>query len=70
LRVELSVRDGVLNARLETETSSARNLLLDNLPALRDRLAELGAAIRERDGLRVGADVIERAGRAHRSPGD
>jgi flagellar hook-length control protein FliK len=40
LRVEVSVRDGVLSARLEAETSSARNLLLDNLPALRERLAE------------------------------
>ena len=40
LRIELSVRDGVLSARMETETSAARNLLLDNLPALRDRLAD------------------------------
>jgi flagellar hook-length control protein FliK len=40
LRVEVSVRDGVLSARLEAETTSARNLLLDNLPALRERLAE------------------------------
>ncbi|KMO78763.1 glycosyltransferase [Mycolicibacterium chubuense] len=49
-------------------TDAVDRLLADT--ALRDRLAELGAAIRERDGLRVGADVIERAGRAHRSPGD
>jgi flagellar hook-length control protein FliK len=40
LRLEVSLRDGVLSARLEAETSSARNLLLDNLPALRERLAE------------------------------
>jgi flagellar hook-length control protein FliK len=49
LRVELSVRDGVLNARLETETSSARNLLLDNLPALRDRLAEQNIKVEKFD---------------------
>jgi flagellar hook-length control protein FliK len=40
VKVEVSVRNGVMNARLETETSAARSLLLDNLPALRDRLAQ------------------------------
>jgi MGT family glycosyltransferase len=34
--------------------------------ALRSRLAEIGEAIRARDGLRVGADVIEQVGR-HRT---
>lgn len=32
--------------------------------ALRDRLAEIGAKIRARDGLRAGADVIEKVGQA------
>ncbi|MEQ6901373.1 nucleotide disphospho-sugar-binding domain-containing protein [Nocardioides sp. YIM 152588] len=32
---------------------------------LRARLDQIGAAIRERDGLKVGADVIERVGLAH-----
>ncbi len=40
MRVEISVKSGVLTAHLETETSAARTVLLDNLPALRDRLAE------------------------------
>jgi flagellar hook-length control protein FliK len=40
LRIELSFSQGVLIARLEAETTTARNLLLDNLPALRDRLAQ------------------------------
>jgi flagellar hook-length control protein FliK len=40
LRLELSVKDGVMIAALETETHSARRVLLDHLPALRDRLAE------------------------------
>ncbi len=40
MKVEVNVRNGVMNARLETETSAARSLLLDNLPALRDRLAQ------------------------------
>ncbi|WP_276067236.1 glycosyltransferase, partial [Mycolicibacterium gadium] len=34
---------------------------------LRDRLADIGAAIRARDGLRVGADVIEQVGLQHRN---
>lgn len=32
---------------------------------LRARMAAMGEAIRSRDGLRVGADVIERVGREH-----
>ncbi len=42
-------------------TGAVDRLLADT--ALRERLANLGTAIRARDGLRVGADVIERAGR-------
>jgi len=40
LKIELSVQQGVLTAKLEAETAAARNVLLDNLPALRERLAE------------------------------
>jgi len=40
LRLEVAVRNGTMNARLEVETDSARTMLLDSLPALRDRLAE------------------------------
>jgi len=40
LRLDVMVRDGALTAHLEAETSAARTILLDNLPALRDRLAE------------------------------
>ncbi|MDZ4658925.1 MAG: flagellar hook-length control protein FliK [Bythopirellula sp.] len=40
LRIEIAVRNGVLSANLEAETADARRLLLDNLPALRQRLAE------------------------------
>jgi UDP:flavonoid glycosyltransferase YjiC (YdhE family) len=32
---------------------------------LRERMARMGAAIRDRDGLRHGADVIEQVARAH-----
>lgn len=39
MKVELQVQQGVLTAKLETETAAAKSVLLDNLPALKDRLA-------------------------------
>lgn len=39
LRIEITVRNGQMSARLEAETPEARNLLLDHLPALKERLA-------------------------------
>jgi flagellar hook-length control protein FliK len=55
LRLEVSVRNGVMSARLEVETTSARNMLLDNLPALRQRLAE--------QDIRVGRFDVDLTGR-------
>jgi flagellar hook-length control protein FliK len=49
LRLEVKVLDGVLVARCETETSSARTALIENLPALRERLAEQGVRIERFD---------------------
>ena len=40
MQLKLEVREGILTASIETETQAARNALLDNLPALRERLAE------------------------------
>lgn len=40
LKIELSIKDGVMSAALEADNTSARRLLLDHLPALRERLAE------------------------------
>lgn len=54
LHLEVSVQRGTLSARLETETQVARTLLLDNLPQLRDRLAEQGIRIEQFD-VQVGA---------------
>lgn len=45
LRLQVSVQDGVMVARLETETAAARATLTDNLPILRERLAEQGIRI-------------------------
>lgn len=40
LKLQMRVQEGVLTARLEVETPAAREVLLDNLPNLRERLAE------------------------------
>lgn len=40
LRMEIVVRQGNVTAHVEAETAAAREVLLDNLPALRERLAE------------------------------
>lgn len=49
LRIEIAVRNGVLTANLETETADARKVLIDNLPALRQRLAEQDIRIEKFD---------------------
>jgi flagellar hook-length control protein FliK len=49
LRIELSVQNGIMSAKLEAETSAARNALLDNLPALRERLAEQNIRVEKFD---------------------
>lgn len=45
LKVELKLDGEVMHARLETETDAARQLIVDSLPGLRDRLAEQGIRI-------------------------
>ncbi len=40
MKIEVTVRDGVMSAKVETETPQARTALMDNLPQLRERLAE------------------------------
>jgi flagellar hook-length control protein FliK len=49
LKVDVALRNGVMTARLEAETTSARTLLLDNLPALRQRLADQNIKIERFD---------------------
>lgn len=49
LRLQISVQDGVMVARMETETEAARSSLVSNLPALRERLAEQGVRIERFD---------------------
>jgi flagellar hook-length control protein FliK len=47
--LEVSVQKGELRARIEAETPAARSLLLDNLPALREKLAEQNINIKQFD---------------------
>jgi len=49
LRLEVTIRDGALTARMETETQTAKNILLDSLPALRDRLAQQDIKVQQFD---------------------
>lgn len=56
----LGVRLGTYTFTDDQLTGAVDRLLADT--SLRGRLAQLGAAVRGRDGLRVGADVIERVG--------
>jgi flagellar hook-length control protein FliK len=49
LKLQLTVKDGVMSASLETENHAARRVLLENLPALRDRLAEQNIRIERFD---------------------
>jgi len=49
LKLTIQMHDGGMVARLETETSAAKTALLDNLPALRERLAEQGVRIERFD---------------------
>ncbi len=49
MRLELTVRGGALTASIETDNAKARQVLLDNLPALRDRLAEQSVRIERFD---------------------
>jgi flagellar hook-length control protein FliK len=49
VRMEITINKGVMRARLEAETKEAKNMLLENLPALRDRLAQQNIKIQKFD---------------------
>lgn len=66
LKIEIAVKDGVITARLETDNPAARTLILDNLPALRERLAEQQIRIEKFD-VDVGRDGQQQA---QQGPGD
>ena len=45
LRMEITVKNGTMSARVEAETAAAKSVLMDNLPILRERLAEQGIKV-------------------------
>ncbi len=50
MQIKLAVSaEGAMTASVETETNAARNLLLDNLPALRERLAGMEIRVEKFD---------------------
>jgi flagellar hook-length control protein FliK len=49
LRLEVTLRDGVMTARLEAETVAAHTVLSESLPQLRERLAEQGIQVERFD---------------------
>jgi flagellar hook-length control protein FliK len=49
LRLQLTVENGVMSATLEADSSATRQVLLDHLPALRERLAEQNIRIERFD---------------------
>jgi flagellar hook-length control protein FliK len=72
MRLELTVKDGVMTAALETETAAARRVLLEHLPALRERLAEQNIRV-ERFDVDVrreggGGQTDPRAAQDHHQP--
>ena len=49
IRLEVKMQGGNMTAKLDAETPAARQALLDNLPLLRERLAEQGLRIEQLD---------------------
>ncbi|MDA1053686.1 MAG: flagellar hook-length control protein FliK [Planctomycetota bacterium] len=49
LTLEIKVQGGAVTARVEADTPAARSLLLENLPLLRERLAEHGMRVDQFD---------------------
>jgi hypothetical protein len=45
LKLEIKVQNGVLTARVEAENANAKAILLENLPVLKERLAEQGIQV-------------------------
>ena len=57
LHIEINVAKGEMTARVQAETPAARNILLDNLPALRERLAQHDIKVQRFD-----VDLMDRSG--------
>lgn len=49
LKLEIKLKDGAMSARVEAENANAKSMLMDNLPVLKERLAEQGIVIEKFD---------------------
>jgi flagellar hook-length control protein FliK len=49
LKLEIKLQDGVMSARVEAENQNAKQMLVDNLPVLKERLAEQGIQVEKFD---------------------
>lgn len=49
LKLEIKLQSGVMTARVEAETSTAKSIILENLPVLKERLAEQGIQVEKFD---------------------
>ena len=66
LRMELTVRDGIMRARMEVENNAARTAILEHLPMLRERLAQQDIRI-EQFEVEIGGDS---SGAGSQQPGE
>lgn len=66
LRMELTVRDGLMRARMEVENNAARTAILEHLPMLRERLAQQDIRI-EQFEVEIGGDS---SGAGSQQPGE
>ncbi|MGE2835966.1 glycosyltransferase [Mycobacterium sp. SMC-4] len=66
--LELGVRLDTYHFADEDLTGALDRILTDD--ELRERVSRIGAAVRERDGLRRAADIIEHVGRSQQSAAD
>lgn len=55
IKLEVTLQNGIMAARIETETAAARTMLVENLPALRERLATHDIKVAQFD-VEVSAD--------------
>jgi flagellar hook-length control protein FliK len=49
LKLEVQIRDGALSARIEAQTPEAKQVLIDSLPALREKLSEQNLRVEKFD---------------------
>ncbi|MEO1998109.1 MAG: flagellar hook-length control protein FliK [Planctomycetaceae bacterium] len=65
LQIEVSLRDGVMTAKMETETASAQRMIMDHLPHLKEALTQNGTLVD-----RFVVEQSDERGKQHATGGD